>query len=151
MLRLVAPDRHGPPALSLQGSALSGRRDRSARATGRGGEADRRQRDLRRGSVVADDGLRRAERDRENRARGRGYDLRTAAPDLATHQVAGLLDRAQSVGAARRDVTVEELMALLAGAFAAIRHAGAETSETRSAHIAHIAHIILDGIRPRRN
>lgn len=79
------------------------------------------------------------------------YDLRTAAPDVAAelrHQVATLLDRAQAVGAAREDVTVEELMALIAGAFAAIRHAGAETSETRSAHI---AQLILDGIRPQRN
>ena len=36
-------------------------------------------------------------------------------------------------------------MALVAGAFAAIRHAGAETSRQRSAHI---AQIILDGLRP---
>ncbi|MFE3758856.1 hypothetical protein ACFXO9_31520 [Nocardia tengchongensis] len=45
----------------------------------------------------------------------------------------------------RRDVTAEELMALVAGAFAAIRHANAETSRTRSAHL---AQIILDGLRP---
>jgi hypothetical protein len=37
-------------------------------------------------------------------------------------------------------------MALVAGAFAAIRHAGAETSRQRSAHI---AQIILDGLRAR--
>jgi hypothetical protein len=37
-------------------------------------------------------------------------------------------------------------MALIAGAFAAIHHAGAETSCERSAHI---AQIILDGIRPQ--
>ena len=36
--------------------------------------------------------------------------------------------------------------ALVAGAFAAIRHAGAETSRQRSAHI---AQIILDGLRPQ--
>jgi hypothetical protein len=35
-------------------------------------------------------------------------------------------------------------MALVAGAFAAMRHAGAETSPKRSAHI---AQLILDGLR----
>ncbi|WP_297621610.1 TetR/AcrR family transcriptional regulator [Nocardia sp.] len=76
------------------------------------------------------------------------YDLRTAAPEVAadlTREVAGLLDRAHSVGAVRHDISVEELMALVAGAFAAIRHAKAEASKKRSAHI---AQIILDGIRP---
>jgi len=71
----------------------------------------------------------------------------TAAPDVAadlTPQVADLLDRAQAARAVRGDVTVEEVMALVAGAFAAIRHAGAETSRERSAHI---AQLILDGLR----
>jgi AcrR family transcriptional regulator len=77
------------------------------------------------------------------------FDLRTAAPDVAadlTRHVADLLDRAQTAHAVRGDVTVEELMALVAGAFAAIRHAGAETSRQRSAHI---AQLILDGLRPQ--
>ncbi|MEV4295218.1 TetR/AcrR family transcriptional regulator [Microbispora rosea] len=77
------------------------------------------------------------------------FDLRTAAPDVAadlTRHVAGLLDRAQAAGAVRPDLTVGEVMALVAGAFAAIRHAGAETSRERSAHI---ALLILDGLRPR--
>ncbi|GAA4207610.1 TetR/AcrR family transcriptional regulator [Streptosporangium oxazolinicum] len=77
------------------------------------------------------------------------FDLRTAAPDVAadlTRHVAGLLDRAHAAGAARPDLTVDEVMALVAGAFAAIRHAGAETSRERSAHI---AQLILDGLRPR--
>jgi AcrR family transcriptional regulator len=77
------------------------------------------------------------------------FDLRTAAPDVAadlTRQVADLLDRAHAAGAVREDVTVDEVMALVAGAFAAIRHANAETSQNRSAHL---AHIILDGLRPR--
>ncbi|WP_345434577.1 helix-turn-helix domain-containing protein [Actinoallomurus vinaceus] len=77
------------------------------------------------------------------------FDLRTAAPDVAadlTRGVTDLLDRAHAAGAVRHDLTVEELMALVAGAFAAIRHAGAETSHERSAHI---AQIILDGLRPR--
>jgi AcrR family transcriptional regulator len=77
------------------------------------------------------------------------FDLRAAAPDVAeelTRNVADLLDRAQAAHAVRTDVTVEEVMALIAGAFATIRHAGAETSRQRSAHI---AELILDGLRPR--
>ncbi|WP_182897920.1 TetR/AcrR family transcriptional regulator [Microbispora sp. H10830] len=77
------------------------------------------------------------------------FDLRTAAPDVAadlTRHVANLLDRAHAAGAVRPDLTVDEVMALVAGAFAAIRHAGAETSRERSAHI---AQLILDGLRPR--
>lgn len=75
------------------------------------------------------------------------FDLRTAAPDVAmdlTRRVKDLLDRAQAARTVRGDVTVEEVMALVAGAFAAIRHAGAETSRQRSAHI---AQLILDGLR----
>ncbi|URM98754.1 TetR/AcrR family transcriptional regulator [Actinomadura madurae] len=77
------------------------------------------------------------------------FDLRTAAPDVAadlTRHVAGLLDRAHAAGAVRDDLTVDEVMALVAGAFAAIRHAGAETSRERSGRI---ARLILDGLRPR--
>jgi hypothetical protein len=37
------------------------------------------------------------------------------------------------------------VMALVAGAFTAIRHAGAEGSRRRAAHI---AELILDGLRP---
>jgi AcrR family transcriptional regulator len=76
------------------------------------------------------------------------FDLRTAAPQVAvdlTRHVAQLLHRAHQAGVVRRDVTAEELMALVAGAFAAIRHANAETSRTRSAHL---AQLILDGLRP---
>jgi AcrR family transcriptional regulator len=70
-------------------------------------------------------------------------DLRTAAPKVAadlTRHVADLLGRV------RPDVTVDEVMALVAGAFAAIRDANAETSRERSAHI---AQVILDGLRPQ--
>ena len=77
------------------------------------------------------------------------FDLRTAAPGVAadlTRHVAGLLDRAHAAGLARRDATADDVMALVAGAFAAIRHAGAETSRQ---HSAHIAQIILDGLRPQ--
>ncbi|MER5427136.1 hypothetical protein [Streptosporangium roseum] len=77
------------------------------------------------------------------------FDLRTAAPSVAadlTRHVTDLLDRAHAAGAVRHDLTAEELMALVAGPFAAIRHAGAETSPQRSAHI---AQLILDGLRPQ--
>jgi hypothetical protein len=60
--------------------------------------------------------------------------------------VAGLLARAQAAGAARPDAAPGEVMALVAGAFAAIRHAGAETSRPRAAHL---AGLILDGLRPQ--
>ena len=75
------------------------------------------------------------------------FDVRTAAPDVAadlTRHTADLLSRAQAAGAVRDDLSAEELMALVAGAFAAIRHAGAETSPERSAHI---VQVILDGLR----
>ncbi|MER5317761.1 TetR/AcrR family transcriptional regulator [Streptosporangium roseum] len=77
------------------------------------------------------------------------FDLRTAAPSVAadlTRHVTDLLDRAHAAGAVRHDLAAEELMALVAGAFAAIRHAGAEASPQRSAHI---ARLILDGLRPQ--
>lgn len=77
------------------------------------------------------------------------FDVRVAAPEVAadiTNQVGGLLVRAHAAGVVRPDVTVDEVMALVAGAFAAIRHANAETSQERSAHL---TEIILDGLRPQ--
>jgi AcrR family transcriptional regulator len=77
------------------------------------------------------------------------FDLRTAAPELAadlTRHVADLLRRAHAAGVARRDAGVDEVMAVVAGAFAAIRHAGADTGGERSTQL---AEIILDGLRPR--
>lgn len=77
------------------------------------------------------------------------FDLRTAAPGVAadlTRHVTDLLNRAHAARAVRHDLTADELMALVAGAFAAIRHAGAETSRQRSAHIAQLIH---DGLRPQ--
>jgi AcrR family transcriptional regulator len=72
-------------------------------------------------------------------------DLRVADPGVAAdlrRHVADLLDRAQAAGAARHDLTAEEVMALVAGAFAAIRHAGGDGST-------HLAALVLDGMRPR--
>jgi AcrR family transcriptional regulator len=76
-------------------------------------------------------------------------DLRVAAPEVAadlSRHVADLLDRAHRAGVVRHDVTADEVMALVAGAFAAIRHAGAASDRQRSAHL---AQIILDGLRPQ--
>jgi hypothetical protein len=79
---------------------------------------------------------------------GAEFDLRTAAPvvaaDLMRH-VGVVLSRAQSVAAVRQDLTIEELMALVAGTLAAIRHANAETDRERTAHL---AQIMFDGLRP---
>jgi AcrR family transcriptional regulator len=77
------------------------------------------------------------------------YDLRTASPDVAadlTAHVTGLLRRAQEAGVARSDVTAAEALALVAGAFGAIRHAGAEADPGRSAHL---AELVLAGLRSR--
>ncbi|MFJ4650591.1 TetR/AcrR family transcriptional regulator [Nocardia sp. NPDC088792] len=77
------------------------------------------------------------------------FDLRTAAPEVATDltgYVTELLDRARTAGLVRDDVTADEVMALVAGAFAAIRHADAHADPARAARI---GGIILDGIRPR--
>ncbi len=76
------------------------------------------------------------------------FDLRTAAPQVAadlTGHVTELLDRARTAGVVRDDVTAGEVMALVAGAIAAIHHAGAQSSPARSAHL---GGIILDGLRP---
>lgn len=78
------------------------------------------------------------------------FDLRVVAPEVAvalTGHVADLLDRARAAGIVRDDITVEEVMALVAGAFAAIQHADAHTSPARATHI---GDIILDGLRLRR-
>jgi cytochrome P450 len=56
-----------------------------------------------------------------------------------------LISISNSIGCASPSA-VTELMALVAGAFAAIRHANAESSAERSAHL---AQIILDGLRPQ--
>ncbi|MGF6887551.1 AcrR family transcriptional regulator [Nocardia sp. GAS34] len=77
------------------------------------------------------------------------FDLRTAAPEVAaalTGHLAGLLDQARAAGVVRTDVTVEEAMALVAGAFAAIHHVDAQSDPARAAHI---GGIILDGLRPQ--
>ncbi|MQY26086.1 TetR/AcrR family transcriptional regulator [Nocardia aurantia] len=77
------------------------------------------------------------------------FDVRVVAPEIAvalTGHVADLLDRARAAALVRDDITVEEVMALVAGAFTAIHHADAQSSPPRATHI---ANVILDGLRPR--
>ncbi|AYF79315.1 TetR/AcrR family transcriptional regulator [Nocardia yunnanensis] len=77
------------------------------------------------------------------------FDLRVVAPDVAaalTGHVSALLDRARTAALVRDDISVADVMALVAGAFAAIHHANAQTSPARATHL---ASVILDGLRPR--
>lgn len=79
---------------------------------------------------------------------GAEFDLRIAAPVVAAdlmHHVGVVLSRAQAAAAVRQDLTIEDLMALVAGTLAAIRHANAETDRE---HAGHLAQIMLDGLRP---
>jgi hypothetical protein len=74
---------------------------------------------------------------------------RAGAPAVAadlTNEVASLLEAAHAAGTVRPDATVDDVFALVAGAFAAISHANAQPNDERSAHL---AQIILDGLRPQ--
>lgn len=78
---------------------------------------------------------------------GTDFDLRTAAPEIsgALHEaVTTLLDRAQHAGCIRRDVDVHDVMALLAGAFATLRHADAEADVRRATRL---TAVLFDGLR----
>jgi hypothetical protein len=58
-----------------------------------------------------------------------------------------LLTRAQQASCIRRDIDVDDLPALAAGAFAALRHAGAETTPSRAARL---TAILFGGLRVTR-
>jgi AcrR family transcriptional regulator len=76
---------------------------------------------------------------------GTDFDLRTAAPNVAADlhdAVQVLLHRAQKTGTIRGDVDINDIMALLAGAFAAAQHAGADPHRA-----ARLAAILFDGLR----
>jgi AcrR family transcriptional regulator len=78
---------------------------------------------------------------------GTDFDLRTAAPQASSdlrEAVANLLDRAQRAGSIRRDVDADDAMALVAGAFATLRHAHAESDSVRSSRL---TAILFDGLR----
>jgi AcrR family transcriptional regulator len=75
-----------------------------------------------------------------------GIDVKKSAPDTGTEirrVLAVLLERAQSAGAVRPDVTAREVMVLLAGACLAADHTMDPALRARSLEI------LLDGLRPR--
>ena len=79
---------------------------------------------------------------------GTDLDIRTAAPEIAGElrdAVGVLLLRAQDAGAIRPDLDIEDLMALLAGTFQAIRYAGANTNSRQAQRL---TGVLLDGLRP---
>jgi hypothetical protein len=79
---------------------------------------------------------------------GTDFDLRTAAPTVATElrdAVGVLLGRAQRAGATRTDLDIDDLMALLAGAFHAIQYAGVKA---KSRQAERLTSVLFDGLRP---
>jgi AcrR family transcriptional regulator len=80
---------------------------------------------------------------------GTEFDLRTAAPDIAAdlrEALNALLTNAQKAGSIRPDITVDDLLALLAGAFATLRHADAETTPS---HATRLNRVLFDGLRAK--
>jgi AcrR family transcriptional regulator len=78
---------------------------------------------------------------------GTDFDLRTAAPDIADDlrdALMTLLTRAQHAGSVRRDIDIDDVLALLAGAFATLRHADAEAVPRRAARL---TAVLFDGLR----
>jgi len=81
---------------------------------------------------------------------GTEFDIRTAAPATAARlreTVRALLHRAQRAGKIRDDIDTDDLFALLAGAFATLRHADAEAAPER---IARLNTVLFDGLRASR-
>jgi len=76
---------------------------------------------------------------------GTDLDLRVAAPDLAANlhgAVGDLLARAQAAEAVRADLDSDDVMSLVAGAFAAIQHSGDDPE-----HAARLTAVLFDGLR----
>jgi AcrR family transcriptional regulator len=81
---------------------------------------------------------------------GTDFDLRTAAPNVSgdlRRALGVLLSRAQEAGVVRPELTVHDLMSLVAGAFATLQHAGAELSPEGAARL---NAVLFDGLRPHR-
>ncbi|WP_261570636.1 hypothetical protein [Frankia gtarii] len=77
---------------------------------------------------------------------GTEFDLHTAAPDAAARlreTLRALLQRAQRDNEIRGDIDIDDLFALLAGAFATLRHADAEAAPER---IARLNTVLFDGL-----
>lgn len=80
---------------------------------------------------------------------GTDFDIRTAAPDVASNlreAIATLLVNGQQAGIVRSDIDVEDLMALVAGAFTALQHAQADSDPGRGARI---TDVLFDGLRTK--
>lgn len=76
---------------------------------------------------------------------GTDFDLRTAAPYAAADvrtAVGVLLSRAQQARAIRGDIDTDDVMALLAGAFAAVQHSGGDPLRAAT-----LANVLFDGLR----
>lgn len=81
---------------------------------------------------------------------GTDFDLRTAAPDAAgdlRDALMTLLTHAQRAECIRRDINVDDVLALLAGAFATLRHANAEATPR---HAARLTAVLFDGLQAAR-
>jgi AcrR family transcriptional regulator len=77
---------------------------------------------------------------------GTEFDIRTAAPEPAAElrkAVGTLLRRAQSAGSIRTDIDIDDLMAVLAGTFHAIQHAGAPFESERAKRL---ITLLFDGL-----
>jgi AcrR family transcriptional regulator len=83
------------------------------------------------------------------------FDIRTTAPDAAAElrtAVNTLLQRAQSAGAIRADIDIDDLMATLAGTFHAIQHTGTRTESDRAQRLITLLFDSLNPTqRPKRN
>lgn len=69
---------------------------------------------------------------------GTDFDLRTAAPQASAElreAVAGLLGRAQDAGQVRADLDVDDVMAVVAGVFAALGHGRAGVDPERASRL----------------
>jgi len=78
---------------------------------------------------------------------GTDFDVRTAVPAVAARLRATLgvaLERAQAAGDIRGDIDVDDLFALVAGAFAALRHA-----EATGGRAVRLTTVLFDGLRAR--
>ncbi|WP_374121998.1 TetR family transcriptional regulator C-terminal domain-containing protein [Frankia sp. AiPa1] len=76
---------------------------------------------------------------------GTDFDVRTAAPEVAARlreMLRTFLQRAQDAGDIRGDIDIDDLFALLAGAFATLRHADATSDQA-----ARLNTVLFDGLR----
>ncbi|WP_322748782.1 MULTISPECIES: helix-turn-helix domain-containing protein [unclassified Frankia] len=78
---------------------------------------------------------------------GTDFDIRTTAPEVAARlreTLRAFLQRAQDAGDIRGDIDIDDLFALLAGAFATLRHADAPPDQA-----VRLNTVLFDGLRTR--